>query len=77
VTYSILTSNVLGVLLKSSYEYPGRYARWTVGFVAPAIQIEGLGIIRIAPKRFDVKRFDIFPLIIQIIPSMNRWMISD
>jgi len=32
-----------GVLLTSSYEYPGRYARWTVGFVAPAFQIEGQG----------------------------------
>ena len=30
-----------GVLLTSSYEFPGRYARWSVGFVAPALQIEG------------------------------------
>ena len=33
-----------GVLLTSSYEFPGRYARWTVGFVAPALQIEGRGL---------------------------------
>jgi len=33
-----------GVLLTSSYEFPGRYARWSVGFVAPAIQIEGRGL---------------------------------
>lgn len=32
-----------GVLLTSSYEFPGRYARWTVGFVSPPIQIEGKG----------------------------------
>ena len=32
-----------GVLLSSSYEVPGRYSRWTVGFVAPAVQIEGTG----------------------------------
>ena len=32
---------LLGVLLTSSYEYPGRYARWTVGFNSPPIQIEG------------------------------------
>jgi len=30
-----------GILLTSSYEFPGRYARWTVGFIAPPIQIEG------------------------------------
>lgn len=30
--------------MTSSYEYPGRYARWTVGFVAPALQIEGKGL---------------------------------
>lgn len=30
-----------GVLLTSSYEYPGRYTRWTVGFVAPSLKIEG------------------------------------
>ena len=32
-----------GVLLTSSYEFPGRYARWTVGFTSPPIQIEGKG----------------------------------
>jgi anthranilate synthase len=37
-----LIDNQVGVLLTSSYEYPGRYSRWTVGFVAPALQIEGL-----------------------------------
>lgn len=34
----------VGVLLTSSYEFPGRYSRWTVGFTAPAIQIEGTGL---------------------------------
>eukprot|EP01041_Mallomonas_annulata_P002402 gene2402-4659_t len=32
-----------GVLLTSSYEFPGRYARWSIGFVSPALQIEGTG----------------------------------
>lgn len=36
--------NNLGILLTSSYEFPGRYARWSVGFTAPAIQIEGTGL---------------------------------
>jgi len=30
-----------GVLLASSYEFPGRYARWTVGFVDPPVQVSG------------------------------------
>lgn len=28
----------LGVLLASSYEYPGRYTRWDIGFVDPPLQ---------------------------------------
>ena len=35
----------LGVLLTSSYEFLGRYARWTVGFTAPALQIEGMFLL--------------------------------
>lgn len=29
----------LGVLLASSYEYPGRYTRWDIGFVDPPLQV--------------------------------------
>ena len=36
--------NQKGLLLTSSYEFPGRYARWSVGFTAPAIQISGTGL---------------------------------
>lgn len=32
-----------GVLLKSSYEFPGRYARWSLGFVDPPLQLSGRG----------------------------------
>jgi anthranilate synthase len=32
-----------GVLLSSSYEYPGRYARWTLGFVDPPLELTGRG----------------------------------
>jgi len=34
-----------GVLLQSSYEFPGRYARWSLGFVNPPIEISGKGRI--------------------------------
>lgn len=33
----------LGVLLASSYEYPGRYQRWDIGFVNPPISFEAHG----------------------------------
>ena len=32
-----------GVLLSSSYEFPGRYARWSLGFVDPPIEVVGRG----------------------------------
>lgn len=32
-----------GCIFESSYEYPGRYARWTMGFVNPPIVLEGRG----------------------------------
>jgi anthranilate synthase len=32
-----------GVLLTSSYEYPGRYKRWSLGFVDPPIALEARG----------------------------------
>jgi anthranilate synthase len=33
-----------GVLLSSSFEYPGRYTRWDVGFVNPPIVFESRGL---------------------------------
>ena len=38
-----------GVLLSSSYEYPGRYTRWDMGFVQPALVLTGAG------QRFSVE----------------------
>jgi len=32
-----------GVLLSSSYEFPGRYARWSLGFVNPPLEVSGRG----------------------------------
>ena len=34
-----------GVLLSSSYEYPGRYTRWDMGFVAPPMVVTSQGAI--------------------------------
>lgn len=33
-----------GVLLASSYEFPGRYARWSLGFVDPPLEVAGRGL---------------------------------
>lgn len=33
-----------GVLFASSYEYPGRYARWSLGFVDPPLEVSGKGL---------------------------------
>ncbi len=38
-----LLDNRLGILLHSSYEFPARYARWTVGFFDPPIMLTGKG----------------------------------
>ncbi|HEV2964294.1 MAG TPA: anthranilate synthase component I [Candidatus Angelobacter sp.] len=32
-----------GVILASSYEYPGRYTRWDIGFIAPPLSISLVG----------------------------------
>ena len=32
-----------GVLLRSSFEYPGRYTRWDIGFVNPPLRLTGRG----------------------------------
>ncbi|MBR2567810.1 MAG: anthranilate synthase component I, partial [Paenibacillus sp.] len=32
-----------GALYSSSYEYPGRYSRWDMGFVHPPIQLRTVG----------------------------------
>ena len=37
-----------GCIFESSYEYPGRYARWTMGFVDPPLAFEGRG------RHFDI-----------------------
>ena len=32
-----------GAVLTSSYEFPGRYARWSLGFVDPPLEVSGTG----------------------------------
>lgn len=56
-----------GVLLSSSYEFPGRYARWSLGFVNPPLEISGSGqkcTIKVLNERGGV-------LLPAVIESMN------
>jgi len=62
-----------GVLLSSSYEFPGRYARWSLGFVNPPLEISGIGQkckIRALNERGDV----MLPAVIQ---AMNQLKSED
>jgi hypothetical protein len=34
-----------GVVLASSYEFPGRYARWTIGFIDPPLKVGSMAAI--------------------------------
>ena len=38
-----------GCIFESSYEYPGRYSRWTMGFVDPPLAFESW------QRRFEVR----------------------
>ncbi len=38
-----------GVILTSSYEFPGRYSRWTLGFKDPPLVLEG------HDRKFEIK----------------------
>jgi anthranilate synthase len=52
-----------GVLLASSFEYPGRYTRWDIGFVNPPLQISAWGrrmVIAALNKRGEVLLPEIF-----------------
>jgi len=51
-----------GVLLSSSYEYPGRYAQWTLGFANPPLCVECWG------RRFCIKALN--PRGVPFLPAM-------
>lgn len=59
-----------GVLLTSSYEFPGRYARWSLGFVDPPLEISGRasdGTIRALNARGRV----LLPLILEQMKELQ------
>lgn len=53
-----------GVLLASSFEFPGRYTRWDIGFVNPPLQIVGRG------ENLEIKALNIRGEI--ILPEIYR-----
>lgn len=57
-----------GVLFSSSYEFPGRYSRWSLGFVNPPLEVSGKGqhcTIKALNKRGNI-------LLPAIIETMER-----
>lgn len=53
-----------GCLLSSSYEYPGRYAQWTLGFCNPPICLEAWG------RRFRIRALNLRG--IQFLPALAK-----
>jgi len=59
-----------GVLLSSSYEFPGRYARWSLGFVNPPLEVSGRGqdcVIRALNERGRV----LLPAIVRVMEELR------
>jgi len=60
------------VLLTSSYEFPGRCARWMLGFSDPPLELSGTG------RDFRVRALKIFAQVERVvflgIPSRRGWM---
>lgn len=68
-----------GVLLASSYEYPGRYTRWDIGFVDPPIELVARG------RTFRISALNdrgrvLLPLIARAVataPAVVAYTVSD
>src|SRR5215831_2742604 len=59
-----------GVLLASSYEYPGRYTRWDLGFVDPPVALVARG------RRFRIEALNrrgrvLLPAIARALASLD------
>lgn len=63
-------NNQRGVLLTSSFEYPGRYTRWDIGFVNPPL------VITTEKQQFKVQALNgrgeiLLPVILQVVSALN------
>mmetsp|Transcript_436 Transcript_436/g.727 ORF Transcript_436/g.727 Transcript_436/m.727 type:complete len:863 (+) Transcript_436:161-2749(+) len=59
-----------GVVLSSSYEFPGRYARWSLGFVNPPLEISGKGQL-CTIKALNQRGKILLPAIAKSMESLN------
>jgi len=59
-----------GCLLSSSYEYPGRYAQWTMGFVDPPVCLEAWGR-RFRFKALNPRGIPFLPVIADTLKSAD------
>lgn len=71
--------NEKGALFSSSYDYPGRYTRWDIGFAGPCLELQGRG------RKFSIAALKekggiLLPLIFQALkrsPDFDRLEIED
>ncbi len=64
-----------GVLLASSFEYPGRYTRWDIGFINPPLQITAAGqkfSIEALNKRGEI----LLPALIEVVQNLKEVQIQ-
>jgi anthranilate synthase len=65
-----------GVLLTSSYEYPGRYTRWDIGFINPPLSLESRG------RNFHISALNgrgclLLPIIAEVIRGVSAVVESE
>ena len=65
-----------GVLLTSSYEYPGRYTRWDIGFINPPLSLESRG------RNFQISALNgrgcfLLPIIAEVIRGVSAVVESE
>jgi len=60
-----------GCLLSSSYEYPGRYAQWSLGFVDPPVSLEAWGL-RFAIKALNQRGMPFLSAIGNVLSSLDH-----
>eukprot|EP00405_Crypthecodinium_cohnii_P014595 CAMPEP_0206449168 /NCGR_PEP_ID=MMETSP0324_2-20121206/17930_1 /ASSEMBLY_ACC=CAM_ASM_000836 /TAXON_ID=2866 /ORGANISM="Crypthecodinium cohnii, Strain Seligo" /LENGTH=771 /DNA_ID=CAMNT_0053918497 /DNA_START=59 /DNA_END=2374 /DNA_ORIENTATION=+ len=65
-----------GCLLSSSYEYPGRYTEWTVGFVDPPLAIESWGL-RFRIKALNARGKLFLPIIAKAIGQADHLLVAN
>lgn len=65
-----------GVLLSSSYEYPGRYAQWTLGFINPPVCLEAWGL-RFRIRALNTRGMPFLTAIMQVLKDLPAGLLQE